>query len=297
MKFVDEFRDPAAARKLLVAIEHLAGAAPDHFKFMEVCGGHTHTIYRHGIEHLLPDNVELVHGPGLSLIHICGSCTDSATFAGLFARPPIGKPLPAWSLTADQAIITALGNDVGFELVFARQLIARAKAGDIAVAMSTSGNSPNLLAALAEARRRGLYTIGFAGYGGGAFLNNPDVDACFVAVSYTHLDVYKRQVIEQHEPTRCGHSRVGVVEPQYVVGHTGPRSFAAANPNRGGAPRRASAHHRSHVGIVRTRDRNHDVAGPHRDSRQINKFGSGQRHCRQCTFPYDHRMHELDRYM
>ncbi|HEU4361684.1 MAG TPA: hydrogenase formation protein HypD [Mycobacterium sp.] len=66
MKFVDEFRDPAAARKLLVTIEHLAAAddGHQHFKFMEVCGGHTHTIYRHGIEHLLPENVELVHGPG-----------------------------------------------------------------------------------------------------------------------------------------------------------------------------------------------------------------------------------------
>jgi hydrogenase expression/formation protein HypD len=65
-KFVDEFRDPAAARRLLVAIEHLAAAGDnnEHFKFMEVCGGHTHTIYRHGIEHLLPENVELVHGPG-----------------------------------------------------------------------------------------------------------------------------------------------------------------------------------------------------------------------------------------
>jgi D-sedoheptulose 7-phosphate isomerase len=83
-----------------------------------------------------------------------GSCTDSTTLAALFSRPPAGKPLPAWSLTADQAIVTALGNDVGFELVFARQLIARAKAGDIAIAMSTSGNSPNLLTALAEARRR-----------------------------------------------------------------------------------------------------------------------------------------------
>ena len=58
MKFVDEFRDPAAARKLLAAIEHLAGTGGENFKFMEVCGGHTHTIYRHGIEHLLPDNVE-----------------------------------------------------------------------------------------------------------------------------------------------------------------------------------------------------------------------------------------------
>lgn len=109
-----------------------------------------------------------------------GSCTDSTTLALLFARPPVGSPLPAWSLTADQAIITALGNDVGFELVFARQIIARAQAGDIAVAMSTSGNSPNLLAALAEARRRGLYTIGFAGYDGGAFADNPNVDVCFV---------------------------------------------------------------------------------------------------------------------
>ena len=97
-----------------------------------------------------------------------GSCTDSTTLAALFSRPPAGKPLPAWSLTADQAIVTALGNDVGFELVFVRQLIARAKAGDIAVAMSTSGNSPNLLAALAEARQRGLYTVGFAGYDGGS---------------------------------------------------------------------------------------------------------------------------------
>ncbi|MBO0865334.1 MAG: hydrogenase formation protein HypD, partial [Mycobacterium sp.] len=67
MKFVDEFRDPAAARKLIGAIQRLARTGEEgaeHFKFMEVCGGHTHTIYRHGIEHLLPENVELVHGPG-----------------------------------------------------------------------------------------------------------------------------------------------------------------------------------------------------------------------------------------
>jgi hydrogenase expression/formation protein HypD len=63
MKFVDEFRDPAAARTLVREITAIAD--PDrHYKFMEVCGGHTHTIYRHGIEQLLPSNVELVHGPG-----------------------------------------------------------------------------------------------------------------------------------------------------------------------------------------------------------------------------------------
>ena len=52
MRFVDEYRDPAAARGSWPRITELAG--DDHFKFMEVCGGHTHTIYRHGIEHVLP---------------------------------------------------------------------------------------------------------------------------------------------------------------------------------------------------------------------------------------------------
>ena len=124
-----------------------------------------------------------------------GSCTDSTTLALLFARPPIGKAVPAWSLTADQAIVTALGNDVGFELVFARQLIARAKAGDIAIAMSTSGNSPNLLTALAEARQRGLYTVGFAGYDGGAFTNNPNVDTCFIVRSQSVHRIQESQAL------------------------------------------------------------------------------------------------------
>ena len=62
MRFVDEYRDPAAARALVARIGELAGEG--HYKFMEICGGHTHTIYRHGIEHLLPTAVELVHGPG-----------------------------------------------------------------------------------------------------------------------------------------------------------------------------------------------------------------------------------------
>ena len=62
MRFVDEYRDPAAARSLVTHITELAGQRS--FKFMEVCGGHTHTIYRHGLEHLLPGSVELVHGPG-----------------------------------------------------------------------------------------------------------------------------------------------------------------------------------------------------------------------------------------
>jgi hydrogenase expression/formation protein HypD len=62
MRYVDEFRDPAAARLLVQRIAELAGN--DRYAFMEVCGGHTHTIYKHGIEHLLPAGIELVHGPG-----------------------------------------------------------------------------------------------------------------------------------------------------------------------------------------------------------------------------------------
>lgn len=103
--------------------------------------------------------------------------------------------MPAWCLTADQAILTALGNDVGFELVFARQLIARAGAGDIAIALSTSGNSADLTVALREARQRGMYTIGFAGYDGGAFATSADVDACFIVRSQSIHRIQEAQAL------------------------------------------------------------------------------------------------------
>jgi hydrogenase expression/formation protein HypD len=76
VRFVDEYRDPTAARALVRRITQLAGA--DEFKFMEVCGGHTHTIYRHGIEHLLPASVELVHGPGCPVCVIPMGRVDDA---------------------------------------------------------------------------------------------------------------------------------------------------------------------------------------------------------------------------
>jgi D-sedoheptulose 7-phosphate isomerase len=140
-----------------------------------------------------------------------GSCTDCTTLARLFAQPPLGTPLPAWSLTADQAIMTALGNDVGFELVFARQLIARGKPGDIAIAMSTSGSSPNLMAALKEARHRELYTIGFAGYDGGAFAKSPDVDACFVVRSQSVHRIQESQALLGYQLWLAVHERIGAV--------------------------------------------------------------------------------------
>ena len=97
-----------------------------------------------------------------------GSSTDAAAVAGLFlAGGGPGRPLPALTLTADVAVMTALGNDVGFDVVFARQVAAMGRPGDIALATSTSGGSENVLRAMEEARRRGLLTVGLAGYDGG----------------------------------------------------------------------------------------------------------------------------------
>ena len=77
MRFVDEYRDPTTAGVLVAQITALAGDH-DRFKFMEVCGGHTHTIYRHGIEHVLPPAVELVHGPGCPVCVIPMGRVDDA---------------------------------------------------------------------------------------------------------------------------------------------------------------------------------------------------------------------------
>jgi D-sedoheptulose 7-phosphate isomerase len=103
--------------------------------------------------------------------------------------------LPALNLAADQAVVTALGNDVGFELVFSRQLIAHAAAGDIAVAFSTSGNSADLLTALREAAGRSLLTIGFAGYTGGEMAESPEVNYCFVVQSQSIHRIQESQAL------------------------------------------------------------------------------------------------------
>jgi D-sedoheptulose 7-phosphate isomerase len=130
-----------------------------------------------------------------------GSSTDAATLASLFSHPAAGRPLPAWSLAADQAVVTALGNDVGFELIFSRQLIAHSRPGDIAVAMSTSGNSDDLVAALAEARRRGLLTVGFAGYDGGRMAElvaAGQLDHCFTIRSQSIHRIQESQARVGH---------------------------------------------------------------------------------------------------
>jgi D-sedoheptulose 7-phosphate isomerase len=98
-----------------------------------------------------------------------GSATDAQHVAVEFMHPiTVGrKALPAICLTNDMAMVTAVANDVGFDDVFSRQIIALGSQGDVLLGISTSGNSENLMHAFATARRMKLFTIGFAGDDGG----------------------------------------------------------------------------------------------------------------------------------
>ena len=113
-----------------------------------------------------------------------GSATDAQQLATLFLNPVGGaRPLPAFGLANDTSVVTALCNDIGVEVVFARQLAAFGGRNDIAVGLSTSGNSGNLLRAFDEASRRGMLTIGLAGYDGGKMAELDSIDYLFVAPS------------------------------------------------------------------------------------------------------------------
>ncbi|NOG72503.1 D-sedoheptulose 7-phosphate isomerase [Roseicella sp. DB1501] len=99
-----------------------------------------------------------------------GSAADAQHWAAeLVGRFHYDRPgLPAIALTTDSSILTAIGNDYGYDRVFARQVEALGQPGDLLYALSTSGRSPGILAALRAARERGMGTIGFTGAGGGA---------------------------------------------------------------------------------------------------------------------------------
>ena len=128
-----------------------------------------------------------------------GSSCDSSHIAVEFQHPvTAGRPaLPAHNLAEDTAMLTAVGNDLGFQHVFLRQVIALMRAEDALIGVSTSGNSENLLLAFAAAKKMGATTIGLAGGDGGKMLKNADLDYCLVApsdsihrVQETHVAIY-----------------------------------------------------------------------------------------------------------
>lgn len=128
-----------------------------------------------------------------------GSSTDAQDLASLFLSPAgAAKPLPAFGLTNDIAVVTALSNDIGFDVVFTRQIGAFGRPGDIAVGLSTSGNSANLLRAFDEAARRGLVTVGIAGYDGGKMAELDSIDHLFVVPSPSVHRIQEAQTTLYH---------------------------------------------------------------------------------------------------
>jgi D-sedoheptulose 7-phosphate isomerase len=111
-----------------------------------------------------------------------GSSTDALDITLKLGNPPWpgAKPLPGLALAHNVAMLTAVGNDVGFENIFARQIIAFGRKGDIAFGISSSGNSANILRAFEQAHTQGLLTIGMAGYDGGKMARMEAVDFSLV---------------------------------------------------------------------------------------------------------------------
>lgn len=129
-----------------------------------------------------------------------GSSCDAAHVAVEFQHPvTAGRPaLAAVNLVADIAMISAVGNDVGYEHVFVRQLVAQGRAGDGLLGVSTSGNSTNLIAAFAKAKELGMVTFGLSGDDGGRMKTSGLVDHCLVVPSASIHRIQECHVIAYH---------------------------------------------------------------------------------------------------
>jgi D-sedoheptulose 7-phosphate isomerase len=127
-------------------------------------------------------------------------------------------PLPALALTTDTSLLTAAGNDDGFETIFARQVVGLGRPGDVLLAISTSGNSRNVIRAVEAARYRGLHTLGFLGNEGGAL--RPLVDLALVVPSAN-----TQRIQEVH--ITVGHIVCGALERRVVTTYSADCSPAA----------------------------------------------------------------------
>ena len=140
-----------------------------------------------------------------------GSAADAqhlaAEFLGRYLRER--DPMPALALNTNTSAVTAIGNDYGYDLVFARQLQALAVPGDVAVAISTSGNSPSVIEAVKCARRLGLFTIALTGASGGKLRGmvdaliavpceeTPRIQECHILIGHALCDAVEQEVANQ----------------------------------------------------------------------------------------------------
>ncbi|RJT28906.1 SIS domain-containing protein [Mesorhizobium waimense] len=129
-----------------------------------------------------------------------GSSCDASHVAVEFVHPvTAGRPaLAATNLVADLAMISAVGNDLGFDHVFVRQLLAHARKGDAVIGISTSGNSQNLVSAFAKAREMGVHTIGLAGGDGGRMKLSGTLDHLLVVPSTSIHSIQECHVAAYH---------------------------------------------------------------------------------------------------
>lgn len=150
-----------------------------------------------------------------------GSAADAqhlaAEFLGRYLRER--SPLPALALHANSSAVTAIANDYGYEHVFSRQLQALAAAGDVAVGISTSGNSQNVIEAITVARKMGVFTIGFTGAAGGRMRGlvdvliaaptneTPRIQECHILVGHALCDAVEQALAAS--PAAIGKSASG----------------------------------------------------------------------------------------
>ena len=138
-----------------------------------------------------------------------GSAADAQHLAAEFVGRYLCErsPLPALALNCNSSAVTAIGNDYGYDQVFARQLEAFAVPGDVAVGISTSGNSPSVVRAVRSAHRLGLFTVALTGASGGALRNlvdaliavpsgdTPRIQECHILVGHALCDAVERAIV------------------------------------------------------------------------------------------------------
>ncbi|MFH1258951.1 MAG: D-sedoheptulose 7-phosphate isomerase [Elusimicrobiota bacterium] len=150
------------------------------------------------------------HGKKLVIFGNGGSAADAqhlaAELVGRYARNR--DPLPALALTTDTSLLTALGNDFGFNKIFSRQVEACVERGDVVLAISTSGNSTNIIEGILAAKKKGATVIGFTGGNGGKMKKEVDFCLCIPTKSTPRIQ-------EMH--ITVGHILCGLVEEEFFT--------------------------------------------------------------------------------